>query len=92
MKRIYIIGSMSQIEGIRALAKELKNKKNEVRVPNPVNISLQDCVNECFKNIQWCDELIVVRKLDATIGESVIHEICFAKFLHKQISFINMSR
>lgn len=87
MKRIYIVGSMSQISEIRATRDRLQEKNCDVRIPNVTNPQLKDCVAECFKNIEWCDELLVIAKLDGTVGESVAHEICFAKYLHKEISF-----
>ena len=42
MRRIYIIGSISQIDNY---------------------CEYKDCIKECFKNIQWCDELVVVAKI-----------------------------
>ena len=88
MKKIFIIGSMSQISQIMAARDRLQEINYVVRIPNVTNPHLKDCVDECFKNIQWCDELLVIAKSDGTVGESVTHEICFAKYLHKEISYI----
>lgn len=87
MNRIYIIGSMSQIAEIEAVANRLRKEKNDVRVPQPITTCLKESVDECLDNIQWCDQVLVIRKLDGTIGESVTHEICFAEYLHKEIIF-----
>lgn len=87
MKRIYIIGSMSQIEEIAHIYNKLCDKY-EVRIPKPTTLGFKHCVEECFKNIQWCDEVLVLSKLDGTQGESVTHELCFAEYLHKEIRYI----
>lgn len=87
MERIYIIGSMSQISEIEAVADKLPKEKYEVRVPQSTTTSLKESIDECFNNIQWCDKILVIRKLDGTIGESVLHEICFAEYLRKEITF-----
>ena len=87
MKRIYIIGSISQMAEIMSMRDKLQEKKCDVRIPKPNTSCFKDCVDECFKNIQWCDEIIVLSKLDGTIGESVTHELCFAEYLHKEISY-----
>lgn len=46
-----------------------------------------ESIYECLDNIQWCDQILVIRKLDGNIGESVTHEVCFAEYLHKEIMF-----
>lgn len=88
MKKILIVGSMSQISEIMETRDRLQEKNCDVRTPNVTNSCLQECVVECFKNILWCDELLVITKSDGTVGESVAHEICFAEYLHKEISYM----
>lgn len=87
MKRIFIVGSMSQISEIMATRDRLQEENCEVRIPNVNNSRLIECIDECFKNIQWCDELLVIPKSDGTVGESVMHDMCFADYLHKEISY-----
>mgnify|MGYP005755088933 CR=1 FL=1 len=87
MNRIYIIGSMSQSTQICRLATKIKRKNNEVRYVKLSSLSFKQTVKECFKNIIWCNELIVVPKIDGTIGKGVTYEICFAEYLNKQITF-----
>lgn len=87
MNRIYIIGSISQSTEICKLARKLKKKNNEVRYVKLSALSFKQTVKECFKNILWCNELIVIPKLDETIGKGVTYEICFAEYLNKQITF-----
>lgn len=87
MNRIYIIGSLSQSAQICKLARKIKKKNNEVRYVKLSTSSFKQIVKECFKNIIWCNELIVIPKLDNTIGKGVTYEICFAEYLNKQITF-----
>lgn len=87
MKQIYIIGSMSQSTQICKLARKIKKKNIEVRYAKLSLLSFKQTVKECFKNIIWCNELIVVPKLDGTIGKGVTYELCFAEYLNKQITF-----
>ena len=87
MNRIYIIGSLSQSIQICKVAKRLKNKSNEIRYVKLSDLSFKQVVKECFKNIIWCNELIVIPKLDGTIGKGVTYEVCFAEYLNKQIIF-----
>lgn len=85
MKRIYIIGSMSQIAEIETVANRPLKEEYDVRVPQPITTCLKESIYECLDNIQRCDQILVIRKLDGTIGESVTHEVCFAEYLHKEI-------
>ena len=87
MNRIYIIGSLSQSTQICKLANKIKKKNNEVRYVKLSTLSFKQSVKECFKNILWCNELIVIPKLDGTIGKGVTYEVCFAEYLNKQIIF-----
>ena len=76
MKRIYIIGAISQIEEINRVANKLMTK-NKVRIPK--------LTDSHFKNIQWCDVPLVVAKPDRTFGESITHEVCFEEFLQRYL-------
>ena len=87
MYRIYIIGSLSQSTQICKVATKLKRKNNEVRYVKLSALSFKQNVRECFKNIIWCNELIVIPKLDGSIGKGVTYEVCFAEYLNKQITF-----
>lgn len=87
MNRIYIIGSLSQSLQICEVAQKLKKKSNEIRYVKLNDVSFKQNVENCFKNIMWCNNLIVIPKLDGTIGKGVTYELCFAEFLNKQITF-----
>ena len=87
MNRIYIIGSLSQSIQICEVAQKLKKKNNEIRYVKLNELSFKQNVENCFINIMWCNELIIIPKLDGTIGKGVTYEVCFAEYLNKQIIF-----
>ena len=62
--------------------------KHTVRCVKPIETTYQYAVRECYKNIAWCDILLVIVKPDDNIGESVTHELCFAGYLEKTIYII----
>lgn len=75
---------MPQLSEIKATRDRLHQKNCDVRIPNTTIPCLEDCINECYKNIRECEEVLVITKPDGSVGESVMHEICFAMYFHKR--------
>ena len=89
MNRIYIIGSISQSAEICKLAKKLKRKNNEVRYVKLSALSFKQTVKECFKNILWCNELIVIPKINPTaINRTTIIKVPVSIFYSSLSLFI----
>ena len=85
MAKVYVIGSIMEASEINRVCKALVNLNHTVRSVNPVKTTYKDAVQECYKNIAWCDIVVVITKPDGSIGTSVTHKLCFAEFLGKTI-------
>lgn len=88
MTKVYVIGSITEAREINRVCEALCDLNHIVRCVNPVKTTYEEAVDECYKNIAWCDILVVISKSDGNIGKSVTHELCFAKFLDKPIYII----
>ena len=87
---IYIIGSLSQQEKIEKLGKCLMNNiDGSVRYVKKENdLSFNECISQCYDNIEWADDVIVVKKENGTIGDGVSYEMEYARRLNKKIIVI----
>lgn len=84
--RTYVIGSTKQADQIKKCAEMFS--KDEVRYVTPRPGSpFNECVRDCFDNIDWADVIYAVPKEDGTFGEGVTYEMEYAKRL-KKIVFI----
>jgi hypothetical protein len=88
MSKIYVIGPMIELQEINRVCEALHKLKHEVRCVKPIKTTYQDAVRDCYNNIAWCDTLVVIAKSDGRMGESVIHELCFAEYFDKTIYII----
>lgn len=88
MSKVYVIGTMIEAREINKVCEALHELKYEVRCVRPIKTTFQDAVRDCYKNIVWCDTLVVVANSDGSMDESVIHEVCFAEYLDKPIYII----
>lgn len=87
---IYIIGSLSQQEKIEKIGKCLMNNiDGSVRYVKKENdLSFNECISQCYDNIEWADDVIVVKKENGTIGDGVCYEMEYARRLNKKIVVI----
>lgn len=85
MAKVYVIGSIMEAKEINRVCEDLYNLKHTVRCIKPIKTTYKDAVHDCYKDIEWCDIVVVIAKSDGSIGESVTHELCFAEFLGKTI-------
>lgn len=84
MKNIYIIGSLSQSDEIKTIADKL-SKISNVEYVKPESKRFEECVSDCFDNIEWADDIYVLEKEDGTYGKGVTYELEYAKRLCKPI-------
>ena len=84
---IYIIGSLSQQEKIEKIGKCLINNiAGSVRyVKKESDLSFNECISQCYNNIEWANVIIVIKKEDGTIGDGVSYEMEYARRLNKKI-------
>lgn len=86
--KIYIIGSLTQIDKIEIVANYYKMFGHIVDYPKrEVNKSFDKIVDDCFSRINMADKIVVVRKDDGTLGEGTTYEVAFSEFLGKEIEF-----
>lgn len=84
MNKIYVIGSISNINKIEAVCNTLRcSSENIVRSVRKEPMKLKDCIIKCFKNIDWCDCLYVVTKDDG-----VTYELVYAELKGKKIYMV----
>lgn len=88
MAKVYVIGSMMEASEINRVCEALVSLKHTVRCVTLIKTTYKDAVQECYKNIEWSDIVVVIAKSDGSIGESVTHELCFAEFLDKSVYII----
>ena len=88
MAKVYVIGSIMETKEINRVCEALVNLKHTVRSVNLVKTTYKDAIQECYKNIEWSDIVVVITKPDGSIGTSVAHKLCFAEFLDKTIYII----
>jgi len=82
---IYIIGSLAQANDIKKVAESL-NTADVKYVKHEANKSFEECVKQCFDNIEQCSELYVVSKNDGSLGQGATYEVEYAKRLDKKIT------
>lgn len=91
--KIYVIGSMTNSKEIEFAARALNTVKgNYVKYAKPIHediIDMKSAIHEAFDNIEWCDSLYVVKKLNGELGEGTIYEIEYARRLRKEIFYLN---
>lgn len=85
MAKVYVVGSIMEASEINRVCEALVNLKHTVRSVNLVKTTYKDTIQECYKNIEWSDIVVVITKPDGSIGTSVAHKLCFAEFLEKKI-------
>lgn len=88
MSKVYVIGSMIEVQEINRVCEALHNLRHTVRYVKPIKTTYQDAVRDCYKNIAWCDTLVAIAHSDGSMDESVTHELCFAEYLDKTIYII----
>ena len=88
--KAFIIGPISRANRIEDVARYyIKCGYHEVRyVHSQPNKSLEDLINEAYNNIQWADEVIVVRKEDGSLGNGTLYEYVYAKRINKIITIL----
>ena len=89
--KIYVIGSLTQHREIRLIASTLNTiDGNDVRfVKRHDELSLENCINMCYENIEWCDVVYILRKENGTLGNGVTYEKVYAEKFHKEIIYIS---
>ena len=88
MAKVYVIGSITEAREINRMCEALFSLKHTVRSVKPIKTTYKDAVHERYSNIAWSDIVVVIANSDASIGEGVTHELCFAEFLDKPIYLI----
>lgn len=89
MNKIYVIGSISNINKIEAVSNTLRSSsENIVRSVRKEPMKLKDCIIKCFKNIDWCDYLYVVTKDNGSVGDGVTYELVYAELKGKKIYMV----
>lgn len=88
--KIYVIGSLSQEREITLIANALSTiKDNEVRqVKFCKELSLEECINRCYKNIDWCDAVFILRKENGKLGNGTTYEKVYAEKQRKEIIMV----
>ena len=84
---LYIIGSVKQEHEIREVANYFKNKEGFAveHVKAEPDIPLPTLILECFNKISKADGIVAVKKPDGSYGTGTTYEICFAKFIGKDV-------
>lgn len=49
------------------------------------DLSFNECISQCYNNIEWANVIIVIKKEDGTIGDGVSYEMEYARRLNKKI-------
>lgn len=88
MSRVYVIGPIIETREINRVCEALQSLNHTVRCVKPIKTTYEDAVRACYKDIVWCDILVVVANSDGSTGEGVTHELCFAEYLNKRIYII----
>lgn len=79
--KIYVIGSVKQDREIRLIANTLSAiKGNDVRfVYCRPQLSLENNIKMCYKNIDWCDVVYILKKENGTLDAGVTYEKVYAE-------------
>lgn len=94
---IYVIGSVSQEEDIKKVADYFRNYFKDKGgftveyVKKEPEKSLVTLILECFNKIQESDTVVAVKKPDGSYGTGTTYEICFAKFIGKEVIEISVN-
>ena len=89
MTKIYVIGSISDINKIEAVCNTLRcSTENVVRSVRKENISLKQYVKKAFLNIEWCDCLYVVTKDNGSIDDDTTYEVVYAELNNKKVYMV----
>lgn len=88
---ICIIGSLSQANLIKKLAKQLKkeNLHFNVKYVHKKKEPIETIIHDCFDTIASSHQIIAIKKPDNSFGRGTLYEIEFAKRIDKPISFVN---
>lgn len=88
---IYIIGSLSQANLIKKLAKQLKkeNLHFNIKYVHKKKELIETIIHDCFDTIASSHHIIAVKKPDNSFGRGTLYEIEFAKRMDKPIYFVN---
>lgn len=88
---ICIIGSLSQANLIKKLAKQLEkeNLHFNVKYVHKKKKPIETIIHDCFDTIASSHHIIAVKKPDNSFGRGTLYEIEFAKRIDKQIYFVN---
>lgn len=84
---LHIIGSVKQERDIREVANYFQNIEGfavEYEKAEP-DKSLNTLILDCFKKISKADGIVAVKKPDGSYGTGTTYEICFAKFIGKDV-------
>lgn len=88
---IYIIGSLSQADTIKNLAKRLR-KENfhfKIKYVHKKKKPIETIIHNCFDEIASSHHIVAVEKPDGSFGKGTLYEIEFAKRLGTPIYFVN---
>lgn len=81
MTDVYVVGTLSKFDEIQKAALFYLNCGYSVSMVRPQpDKTKEECILECFKNIDNCDMLIVaVPHEDGILGDGTLYEIAYAK-------------
>lgn len=86
---IYIIGSLSQADFIKKLAKHFKeNACFNVKYVHEKNKPIETIIHDCFDTIEWSQYVIAVQKPDNSLGRGTLYEIEYATRLGKPVCLV----
>ena len=88
---ICIIGSLSQANLIKKLAKQLEkeNLHFNVKYVHKKKEPIETIIHDCFDTIASSHHIIAIKKPDNSFGRGTLYEIEFAKRIDKPIYFVN---
>ena len=89
MKRIFIIGSLSQVNELKEIADVLRKDFDVTYVHPRPNDTIDVIIHDAFDEIEKCNHVVALRKPDKSFGRGTLYEIEFAKRIHKPITFVN---
>lgn len=89
--KLYVIGSLTREEKIKEIADYYESLGHEVKyVKKQPETTFSELVEDCFDNIEWADQLIVIPKIDGSIGHGVTYEIAFARRIGTGVTTLNI--
>ena len=85
-EKIFIIGSLTQEDHMRDIAKKYSNAKYVHKQPEK---SFEQLVSEAFDNIDDAETVIALHKPDGSFGQGTTYELEYAKRLNKNIQIVD---